>query len=506
MGYGEKVGGYWRGRYRLPSGKPATVKDQSGAVVHFRTKREAERAANEAEAKHRVRPQWNPDAGRESFGSYVGRWYAVQDLAASTMQNYRHHIEEHLLPAFEDWAVADIGTGDVAAWEKRERAAGYAEASVKTWRSTLHLILADAVHEGLRDSNPAARRRGRGRRAGRSRKRGPEKAITTALGVLLIAERAALLSGRDDEFVALVLTGYTGMRWGELVGLESEYVRSDAVRVEWQLYELDSGELLRCPPKDDSHRTIVVPGWLAGLVADHISRTRPARCPCHGYRYVFRGYGPARGADRQVGVTVADVARRADVSVGTVSTVLNRPERVAEATRAKVEMAMADLGYVRGAPGGGLAAHWRRNNFAARLFHPAATGRYPKTSSGGDPVPILAAPWPGVPARGRGAAARADACWVPIAPGLTPHGLRHTYRTLMEELGTPKKLMDAQMGHEDGSIGARYAHVTGPMVGRLVADLTEAWRAALDARLAFAPGSPVAVLDRLLTGRREGAE
>ena len=49
---------------------------------------------------------------------------------------------------------------------------------------------------------------------------------------------------------------------------------------------------------------------------------------------------------------------------------------------------------------------------------------------------------------------------MPIAPGLTPNGLRHTYRTLMEELGTPKKLMDAQMGHEDGSIGARYAHVT----------------------------------------------
>jgi LacI family transcriptional regulator len=34
----------------------------------------------------------------------------------------------------------------------------------------------------------------------------------------------------------------------------------------------------------------------------------------------------------------------AGVSVGTVPRVLNRPERVAEATRAKVEMAMADLG------------------------------------------------------------------------------------------------------------------------------------------------------------------
>ena len=54
-----------------------------------------------------------------------------------------------------------------------------------------------------------------------------------------------------------------------------------------------------------------------------------------------------------------------------------------------------------------------------------------------------------------GSAARADACWWPVASGLTPHGLRHSYRTLMEELGPPKKLMDAQMSHEDGSIGAR---------------------------------------------------
>src|SRR3954463_16550314 len=123
MGYGEKAGDYWRGRYRLPSGKSATVKDPAGFVVRFRKKRGPERAANEAEAKHRTRPQWNPDSGREKFGSYVSRWYAVQDLALSTMQNYRHHIEEHLLPAFEHYAVADIGAADVGLWEKRERAA-----------------------------------------------------------------------------------------------------------------------------------------------------------------------------------------------------------------------------------------------------------------------------------------------------------------------------------------------------------------------------------------------
>lgn len=58
-----------------------------------------------------------------------------------------------------------------------------------------------------------------GKCAGRSRNRGPEKVVTDALGILLTAERTSLPSSRDDAFVAVVLKGYTGMRWGEVVGL-----------------------------------------------------------------------------------------------------------------------------------------------------------------------------------------------------------------------------------------------------------------------------------------------
>ena len=44
---------------------------------------------------------------------------------------------------------------------------------------------------------------------------------------------------------------------------------------------------------------------------------------------------------------VKDVAAAAGVSLGTVSNVLNRPERVGPATRERVERAMAELGFVR---------------------------------------------------------------------------------------------------------------------------------------------------------------
>jgi integrase len=496
VGYAEKRGTYWRGRYKIERGRYGTVVDANGDVARFPTKRKAEKAADEEESKIK-RGEWrDPSLGRITFGEYASRWYDAQDLAASTLQNYRRHIEEHLLPTFDDVPIGDILAADIDAWEKREKDAGYAPSSVKTWRGTLHLILADAVEEGIRDSNPATKRRGRGKRAGRSQSRGVEKAVTDALGLLLIAERVALLSGRDDEFVAVVLMGYTGMRWGEVVGLETEFVRSASVRVEWQLYELDTGELHRCPPKDDSRRTIDVPDWLAALVSAHVSRTQPKPCDCHGRRYVFHGHRAANGAAHQPGAKLVDVARRANVSTGTVSNVLNRPATVPEPTLARVRAAIADLGYVRGAASGALAAHWRRTGFATWLFRPAATGWYPrKAPQPAHPVPVLAEPWPGVPARGRNASGRADSCWLPIAPRLTPHGLRHTHRTTMEEFGTPPKLMDDRMGHDDGSVQARYPHITTAMRKRLMGDLTELWHASLEARRKLRAGSPVTVLN-----------
>lgn len=507
MGYAEKRGDYWRGRYKVRPGHYDTVKDDNGATVRFRTRREAEQAADDAEATVRAGRHRDPAAGRITFGEYANRWYAAQDLALSTMQNYRHHIEGHLLPTFEDTAMADILTADISAWEKAQRAAGYAESSIAGRRKVLHLILADAVTDELRESNPASRRRGRGRRSGRSRSRAPEKVITTPLGVVLIAERAALLSGRDDEFAALVTKGFTGMRWGELVGLETTYVRPATIRVEWQLYELDTGEFVRCPPKDESRRSVDLPEWLSALVSDHIQRTKPEPCPCHGRTYVFRGLGQANGAARRKGPKLADVARLAGVSLGTASAAFGRPESVREATRVAVQHAAADLGYI---PGGGpreSAPHWRRNGFGTWLFQPAVTGWYPaKAPQPSRPVPVLGEPWPGTPVRGRNAAGRADACWLPVAPGLTPHGLRHTHKTVMVELGIPSPLMDERMGHEDGSVQGRYSHVTAEMRGRLLDGLTGLWLAALDARRALSPRSPVAALDRLLSERAQGRE
>jgi hypothetical protein len=216
-------------------------------------------------------------------------------------------------------------------------------------------MLSDAVTAGHIDVNPVTRKRNRGQRAGRSQNRAPEKVITDPLGALLIAERCALLSGRPDEFVMVTMKFWTGMRWGEVTGLETQYVRPTSIRVEWQLCEIDGGQLVRTGPKDDSYRDVDTPAFLASLLSEHIARTSPQPCDCHGQTYVFRGQG-GRGSGAKA-ATIADAARRAGVSVGgTVSNVLNHPERVAEAKRAAVQKAVAALEFRRRLSGAGAGS------------------------------------------------------------------------------------------------------------------------------------------------------
>jgi len=90
-------------------------------------------------------------------------------------------------------------------------------------RSLLITILGDAVHAGRLDRNPAERRRGR---RGKVRAQGRAPAIAhdrsaanviTPLQAICLAERTALLSGCDIDFVMNITGPWTGVRWGELI-------------------------------------------------------------------------------------------------------------------------------------------------------------------------------------------------------------------------------------------------------------------------------------------------
>ena len=512
MAYAEKRGKGprpWRVKYKVPGGEAS----ESG----FETKQAALVWGRDQEAKVRAGTWNDPAAGEITVSEWIERWKATQDVGLSTTENREYLIGRFIRPY---WGVRQLNslTGEqITVWENGlPAAAGVSRRTASDARSLLHTILGDAAsaRPPLIPFNPAVRPRNRGRRTGRRLDRSPQRAWATPLEVLLAAERAALLSGRDDEFTMLVAIGYTGTRWGETIGLERDFVLPTLINVEWQLREI-KGRFFRLPPKDDSYRStnweplvpVDLPIFLAGLLTGQAAKHTQQRCACareHGGtgRYMF--YSPEGG-------------------------------------------------------------HYRRSNFARRVFRPAWDGRYePANGRPGNLVVVDATAWPGKPAAawaptlpgkpfappsGRGiphlvskdgtghcsSCGRAVrlcldgktvthktkgehcpgsgqqpdddaplACWLPVKDGLTPHGLRHSHKTWMAEDGIAEILAEQRLGHDVPGMRGLYAHVSPRMRDDLIAALQARWEKSLRERASIDPRSPVLLLDNLLAPFRAG--
>jgi integrase len=466
MAYAEKRGRGprpWRVKYRAPDGEEIS---ESG----FETKTSALNFGRDQEARIREGRWTDPAAGKITVGEWIDRWLEVQDVGISTEDSREYQLRRFLRPAWNTTPLASISSDAITRWENALPARlGVSRRTARDARSLLCTILGDAAaaRPPLIPYNPALRPRNRGRRTGRRLERSPQRAWATPLQALLLAERAALLSGRDEEFTMLVTVAYTGLRWGEVIGLERDYLHPDQIHVEWQLREL-RGRFFRLPPKDDSYRSpawepcvpVDLPPFLAGLLARQVHDHPYDPCPCqpvHGGtgRYVFRS-----------------------------------PDR----------------------------AHYRRSNYGRRVFRPACDGRI--DASGDNPGRLVIADttiWPGTPQafhkpaepgatysppQGRGIQRIPEdtptACWLPIKPGLTTHGLRHGHKTWMAEDGIPEILSEQRLGHEVPGMRGLYAHASDRMRAQLKAALQVRWEESLQARRAINPHSPVPLLNELL--------
>src|SRR5260370_390396 len=177
MAYAEKRGKRWRARYQRPDGTLASAScDDAGRP--FLTRRAAQDWAEDQETAIRQGTWLDPRAGEITLAEWAGQWWQGLDLAASTMRNYRRHLDGHILPEFGSRPLRGIVRTDIDAWDKRQRQAGTPASSVRTWRGTLHTLLADAAADGRILANPATKRRGEGRRTDPYRARPPHKAVT----------------------------------------------------------------------------------------------------------------------------------------------------------------------------------------------------------------------------------------------------------------------------------------------------------------------------------------
>ena len=213
----------------------------------------------------------------------------LQDVGLSTVETREYLIRRFIRPSFGASELGSLTTEDITRWENSIPArTGVSRRVARDARAVLCTMLGDAAaaKPPLIPYNPAIRPRNRGRRTGRRLDRGPQRVWATPLQALLVAERAALLSGRDEDFTMVVTIAYTGMRWGETIGLERDHVHDDEIHVEWQLREIRS-TFHRLPPKDDSYRSpnwepclpVDLPPFLADLLARQIKASPGSGAP-----------------------------------------------------------------------------------------------------------------------------------------------------------------------------------------------------------------------------------
>ena len=208
MAYAERPGKGpkpWRVKYRLPDGAEAS---ESG----FETKAAALIWGRDQEARIREGRWTDPNAGMTTVSEWIARWLPMQDVGISTQDSREYLIRRFIRPA---WGSSPaLSTEGITNWEYSLPArAGISRRTARDARSLLCTILGDATaHKPpLIPYNPALRPRNRGRRTGRRLDRGAQRAWATPLEVLLTAERAALLSGRDDDLTMILTIAYTGL-------------------------------------------------------------------------------------------------------------------------------------------------------------------------------------------------------------------------------------------------------------------------------------------------------
>ncbi|MFD5089901.1 tyrosine-type recombinase/integrase [Amycolatopsis thailandensis] len=259
----------WRVRYRRDDG---TI----GSVPGFPDETSANNYIADMDTDKR-RGKWiDPLGGQTTVSAWAyDDWIDSLDVDQRTEENYRSFLKVHIIPQWGTTTLADLTNSKVRAWEKKLRNDGLAKSTVDSILKCFALLLSDAVDEKLIDANPIQNRR-RGRR--RRTERRPRQIWAEPAEALAVADQAALWYGPAGA-VLVATAGWTGARWGELVGLQRHNLHlyddnTGRIVVDpdiGALHEPTAGGLYLGPPKTEaSARDITLPPFLVVLLRHHL--------------------------------------------------------------------------------------------------------------------------------------------------------------------------------------------------------------------------------------------
>ncbi|WP_156754316.1 tyrosine-type recombinase/integrase [Actinokineospora pegani] len=234
MAWAEKHGNGYRVRYRLDDNRLST---ETG----FTTYDQARDRALDIESLMRTGKFVDPRAGQTLVRNWVLAWSEATDVSESSWAKYDSHLRNHILPRFGDTPLNQISRIVVKGWVKKLRR-GLADNTVADIVTLFSMILGEAVDEGLIGANPCRKLRAR---TGDQ----PERPHATTIQVRTIAAQTV----RAQDEILIYTAAYTGMRWGEIAGLQWPNVDLDNAKLRIHpdhgaLHEVN-GRVYLGPPK-----------------------------------------------------------------------------------------------------------------------------------------------------------------------------------------------------------------------------------------------------------------
>jgi integrase len=292
MPYPEQRGNKWRVRWNTGKKHPETdrwIYDQESG---FDSRDEAVEYGLDRESDIRNNRYVSRRDGAILMRDYCRTWPDTQEVGHLRKKAIRSMIRLYIEPRWGDTAVGDIKASAYRSWkmwigEQPNIGEGYGREIL----GVFSMMMDDAVEDGMRQSSPVQKKRRRGKYTKKKKERKRDMRIED---VHQLACNGLVFWGFPG-YVLVLTMAFTGMRPAELYALRREYCHPNwpasdpqadpdeevryeedleryagedpmpAIRVEYQHQWKDS-KLSLLPPKYDSHRTIVVPPFLAELL------------------------------------------------------------------------------------------------------------------------------------------------------------------------------------------------------------------------------------------------
>jgi len=247
-----KAKGRWQVRYLNPS-------DQERAK-NFARKSDAEKFLVTIETD-KLRGDWvDPRLSKITLEEWTERWWAATShLKVYTRDGYRSLLRVHVFPRFAPAPLGSIQPVDIREWLSDLDRSGLSASRIRQAYFLLSQILRSAVESGYLAKSPCVGVK-------LPRMQIPEMRFLTAEQVDMLA-----FTIRCPFGVLINTLTHAGLRWGEAVALRRgrcELLRSRLHVVE-SLSETSEG-LMFGPTKTFQRRTVVIPGFLRDLLAEHL--------------------------------------------------------------------------------------------------------------------------------------------------------------------------------------------------------------------------------------------